>query len=163
MPDLDARNSRNVSIQRRRFVELNLDADATAVTRALDEEAARLAPSEPTWYGSTGRKYNHHPVTMPLPGRLTIEWGVTPPVESFLAAMRLHVAVEASEERTRDFVRLASLSRREQEERLLELAEAGLSIEAIKIARMLYSYDLAEARALVDNLLRRRAPQSRAS
>jgi ribosomal protein L7/L12 len=55
-----------------------------------------------------------------------------------------------------DVTLVRELGRAQQEERLLELAQAGQKIAAIKIARELYGYDLAQGRAFVADLLGKR-------
>ena len=46
------------------------------------------------------------------------------------------------------------LSRAEQEDQLAELAAAGDTLSAVKIAKELYGYDTAQAKAFVDQLRR---------
>ena len=53
---------------------------------------------------------------------------------------------------SQDYVNLKGLNPEEQEQRLLELAETGQMM-----ARELYSYDLKEARAFVEDFLRTKA------
>ena len=45
--------------------------------------------------------------------------------------------------------------RKEQEARLLELAESGDRIGAVALARQLYAYDLTTAKEFIDSLIRK--------
>jgi hypothetical protein len=86
---------------------------------------------------------------------LKVEWGVVPRVDKFLDAVTRRTLVQPAHKTIKDFVNLESLSRAEQEARLLELAESGDLIGAVATARELYSYDLTTARAFVDSLLQK--------
>ena len=69
-----------------------------------------------------------------------------------MEALRERVQVDATEERTTDYLHLESASRAEQETKLLELAASGQTMAAIKLARLLYSFDLARAKEFVTGL-----------
>jgi hypothetical protein len=152
VPDVESRTLSAVTTRRRRLIELELSADTSALGRALAEERARPAPSEKSWYGVSHTTYHHYPATLVSPTCLEIEWGATPVTVVFLDTIRRHVPVDAPVWRLKSYSRLAGLDREEQEERLRELAVAGQEIEAIKLARRLHGYDLAEARELVHRL-----------
>jgi hypothetical protein len=128
----------------RRWVELELAVDAAPLARALAEESARRAP--------TGLTYRHYPVRMGSPTTLQLEWNVAPRADVLLKGLELHTGIARPHEVSRDDSQLGELSREEQEERLRELAETGQTVAAIQIARTLYSYDLAQARAFVEGL-----------
>jgi hypothetical protein len=150
-------HTRRVTTQRRRLVELELTVDTEPLARALDEEAARLGP-EARRRGIVGSRYKHFPVRLASPERLQIEWGVVPGAPAFLAALGRHIEVSPAAEGRRDFVHLGAASREEQDRRILELAEAGHTIAAIRLARELRGCDLEQARAFVDGL-RARTPR----
>jgi hypothetical protein len=127
-----------------RLVEFELAVDAAPLTAALADESARRA--------STGATYRHHPVRMTSPTTLELEWGVVPRAEVLLDGLRQYASIAVPIDVSRDYAHLEGLSREEQERRLKELAETGQTIAAIRIARRLYSYDLAHARAFVAGL-----------
>ena len=156
LPDTESRNSRQVYVQRRRVVELVLRGDTAPLADALAAEVSRSAPRERTWYGSTGTKYNHYPVTLASPSCLRIEWRVAPSADVFLETLRAHTIVEKPVRRSRDLARLDTLDRDEQDARLRELASSGRIMEAVKIVRRLHGLDLRAARDYVESLLRRR-------
>lgn len=155
LPDPEGRNSRHGTLHTRWLVSFDLIADSTLLSQALRDEAARAAPREQRWYGSSGTKYKHYPVTLSSPSTLEIEWRVTPSAESFLDALRERVTIEATEERTTSYLRLETLSRAEQETKLRELAASGHTTAAIKMARLLYAFDLGQAKDFVEGLQRR--------
>jgi hypothetical protein len=98
-------------------------------------------------------RYHHLPVRLASATLLTIEWSVVPRVEKFLDALTRHTLVQSVHKSSTNFVDLQSLSRADQESRLRELAEAGDMIEAVAIARQLYSYDLTTAKAFLESLI----------
>src|SRR5919198_5371608 len=78
LPDPDSRQRNNTTVQRRRFVELEITGDSTELERALTDELVRRPPTERHWYGTSGTKYQHFPVTLESRTRLRIEWGAVP-------------------------------------------------------------------------------------
>jgi hypothetical protein len=152
VPDPESRTALSGLTQTRWLIVLELAGDSKTLAQALRDEVSRAAPREPRFYGWTGTKYQHYPVTLPAPQRVEIEWRVTPSAESFLEALRDRVTVEATEDRATSYLRLETLSRAEQETKLLELAATGQTMAAIKLARLLYGYDLVEAKEFVAGL-----------
>jgi hypothetical protein len=133
----------------RRLVELELAVDAAPLARALAEESARRA--------CTGATYRHYPVRIASRITLQLEWNVVPRADVRLDYLRQHTSIAVPIEVSHDYAHLEGLSHEEQERRLRELAETGQTIAAIRIARTLYSYDLAQARAFVEGLRGRNA------
>jgi ribosomal protein L7/L12 len=82
---------------------------------------------------------------------------VVPGAKTLLAALSTTTAVLEAGAVTRDFTHLATLSREQQEGRILELAESGQTMAAIHAARALYGYDLTQAKEFVDGLRGRSA------
>ena len=151
VPDTDGRGT---VTRRRTIVEIELREIALQIEQALAAERRAEAPKVSHWYGSSTGKYRHHPVRMATPQTLAIEWGVRPGVARFLSAVALHTQVESAEV-TRDYTVLGNLERAEQESRLLELAENGQLLDAVRLARLIYGYDLPEARRFVEGLSNR--------
>lgn len=148
VPDPDGRGT----VKRRRtIVEIELKEVALQVEQALAAERRAEPPKQQRWYGSTNGKYRHHPVRLATPLTLAIEWGVRPGVAHFLSAMAVHTPVESAEV-NRDYTVLGSLEKHEQESRLLELAENGQLLDAVRLARLIYGYDLSEAKRFVEGL-----------
>lgn len=152
VPDGESRNPRQGMMQTRWLVALELNTDSAILAQALRDEAARTAPREHRWYGSSATKYKHYPITLPSPTNVEVEWKVTPPAEAFVETLRDRVLVAPTEERTTSYLRLETLSRAEQETKLIELVASGQTLAAIKMARLLYSYDLAQAKEFVHGL-----------
>ena len=128
------------------LVDLELSGDLVALAQALAEEREKTLPGAATW--------RHYPVRVIAPARLQVEWDVAPGAAEFLEALGPHTQIASSIELDEDFVRMAHLSRTEQELRLRALAESGETITAIKVARQLYSFDLVQAREFVKELMR---------
>ena len=80
------------------------------------------------------------------------EWSVVPSADVLLDGLRPHTRIAIPLDVSQDYAHLDTLSRDEQEKRLRDLAATGQTIAAIQIARTLYSYDLAQARAFVEGL-----------
>ncbi len=148
VPDPDGRGTAK---RTRTIVEIELKEIALHIEQALADERRAEPPKQQRWYGSTSGKYRHHPVRMATPQTVAIEWGVRPGVAPFLSAMAVHTPVESAEV-TRDYTVLGNLQREEQESRLLELAENGQLLDAVRLARMIYGYDLSEAKRFVEGL-----------
>jgi ribosomal protein L7/L12 len=148
VPDSDGRGT---STRRRTVVEIELKDDVPEIGKALASERRAEAPKVARWYGSTAGKYRHYPVSMPTPRIIAVEWGVKPRAPVFLSVMAVHAPVAASET-TRDYTALGALKQHEQESRLLELMEQGQVVDAIRVARSIYGYDLTQARDFVEGL-----------
>jgi hypothetical protein len=139
--------------RRRWLVELELSAEAEALNAALSAEAARPGPREKRWYGSTSYRYCDVPARMSSPTTLQLQWQATPSARAFVEALSRHTDVGETVRRRRDYGKLKGMDRKQQEEQLLQLAQAGDKIAAIKIARVLYGYDVAAARNFVEDLV----------
>ena len=148
VPDADGRGT---STRRRIVIEIELDEESRELAQALAAERNAPAPSIGRWYGSSAGKYRHYPVVMPSPRVIAIEWGVVPRAPVFISIMAMHTPVEATEI-VRDYTALGALAKHEQESRLLELAEKGHMMDAIRLARSLYGYDMTEAKQFVTDL-----------
>jgi hypothetical protein len=151
LPDLDDGSGLTNTIKTRRLIELELAGDSTELSEALADERKRVF-NKPI-RGSAKMRYHHLPVRLASATLLTIEWSVVPRVEKFLDALTRHTLVQSVHKSSKDFVDLQSLSPADQESRLRELAEAGDMIEAVAIARQLYSYDLTTAKAFLESLI----------
>ncbi|HKG94221.1 MAG TPA: hypothetical protein VKA84_20080 [Gemmatimonadaceae bacterium] len=153
LPDPDRSGT---TTRQRTVVELELRDEAPELERALADERAAKGPAVRRWYGTSRTRYRHHPVRMPSPRLLEIEWGVVPDASAFLGALGAHVDAEARDVAIDDTRRgLAALDRAAQERRLRALAEGGEVMTAVKLARSLYGYGLGEAKRFVESLVDR--------
>jgi hypothetical protein len=96
--------------------------------------------------------YKDYPVRMTATDCIQVAWNVVPDADAFLTALGQHANIAPAAQKSIDYVNLENQPRAEQEKRLLELIEAGQTIDAIYIARKLYSYDLTQAREFVEEL-----------
>jgi hypothetical protein len=149
-----SRSGRDVSVQTRHIVELELTGDTAALATALTEERARPAPREARWYGNTAVRYQHEPVALGEQGCLSLLWECVPRATDLLAVLAPHVSVHEEAPRSTSNRAVAALSRGEQEQRLAALARSGQIVAAITMARRLYAYDLKQARDFVESLRR---------
>lgn len=154
----EGRNS--TMTKRRRLLALELAADSTKLAEALGNERKRVFTKKNQGGGANFR-YHHLPVRLVSPNLLTIEWGVVPSLKTILDALTRHTLVQRGEETTKDYVHLDGLTREQQESRLLELAETGDMFGAVNMARQLYSYDLATAKAFIESLTQKTAKSAR--
>jgi hypothetical protein len=154
LSDRDDRNQSTTTIKTRRLIELELATDSAQFAEALAQERKRVF-NKRIQGGGEQTRYHHLPVRLASDSLLTIEWGVVPGAQTLLDALTRHTLVQSAHKSSKDFVNLESLSRAEQEARLQELAEAGDMIGAVAIARRLYSYDLATAKAFVESLMQK--------
>jgi hypothetical protein len=155
LPDRDDTNQSTTIIRTRRIIDLELAGDSTQLAEALAKERERVFAKPTHGAGRTSSRYQHFPVRLASPMLLRIEWGVVPSAQTLLDALTRHTLVRHAETTSKDFVNFDGLSREEQEARLIELAESGDMIGAVGMARKLYSYDLATAKAFVESLIQR--------
>ncbi len=139
----------------KRILELELAGKTVELAVALGAERERVFGKVPRTNGRMSTRYQHFPVRLAAPALLRIEWDVVPKLQTLLDALTRHTLVSDGGEEKKDYTQLESLDRKEQEARLLELAESGDVIGAIAIARKLYSYDLAAAKQFVESLTRK--------
>jgi len=142
--DLDRPLAERSYVQRRRLVEIELTGDLSPLAQALAGESAKR-PSSVTLY-------KHCPVRMTSPPFVQVEWGVVPGPDVLMDALRRFTNIASPVEVSHDYANLEGLSREEQETRLLSLVEAGKSLDAVYVARRLYSSDLTQASAFVEGL-----------
>ena len=96
----------------------------------------------------------HYPVRVLPDGWIEVDWaGMSPGLKRALKILGSSYALE-------DFMvteqaRYREMDRRAREDRLLELAERGRTMDAVKLAKLLYGHDTTEAKTFVDGLLKR--------
>ena len=153
VPDQNPRSRPTTTTKR--ILELELAGNTVELAVALGAERERVFGKVPRTNGRMSTRYQHFPVRLASPTLLRIEWGVVPKLQTLLDALTRHTLVSASAEEKKDYTQLENLDRKEQEARLLELAESGDMIGAIAMARKLYSYDLTTAKQFVESLSRK--------
>jgi ribosomal protein L7/L12 len=135
-----------------RWLELELGADTRQLAIALANEMNTVLAKTRIGTEKPSTRYHHFPVQLASAKKLRLEWAVTPKLPVVLERLARHTLVRAEESNLKDFSNLESLSRSEQESRLLAQAESGDKIGAIATARQLYGYDLAQAKKFVEGL-----------
>jgi len=143
----------------RRVVDLELAADTRQLAVVLASEAKLIFGKGNQPGGRISTRYQHTPVRLGPADRLRIEWGVVPGVDKLMQSLTRHTLVKPQLAVTENFTGLETLSREEQERRLLELAQSGDMIGAVTLARRLYGYDLTKAKEFVESLAATRSAQ----
>jgi hypothetical protein len=131
-------------------VEFDLDGDTTDIADALEAERHRRPP-----HRAVSSHSRHRPVSMPAEGTIRIAWRgrqdrLTPAASSLLDRLGPAVPTDVTDEDRRP----DTLSGDEVDALVLDLAESGATIDAVKLLRERYGYGLAEAKQFVDGLLR---------
>jgi hypothetical protein len=142
--DLDQPLAEKSTERRRRLVEIDLVGDATPLEKALAEERAKRL--------GNATLYKDYPVRTASPSCVQVNWSVVPGADAFLDELGQYTNIAPTTQKSNDYVNLVGLSREQQEKRLLELIDAGQTIDAVYIVRKLYSLDLTQAKRFVDGL-----------
>lgn len=139
--------------QFKRWIELELALDTSAVSEGLNVERGRPGVWEKHWYGRSATLYRDYPVLMQTSPFLRVQWSITLPASELLDALQQKgVGIQPTVKTTEDFSSLQGLSREQQEKRLRELDQRGQRITAIYLARKLYQLDLTEATQFMNSL-----------
>ena len=150
VPDRDDGGRPTAITKTQKLVEVELASETKELSDALTQERAHALDGKNL--GKISARFHHLPVRLAAPDRLQIEWNVFPNAQTFLDALSRHTLIQPTQKTKKDYVHLETLSRAEQEARLLELAESGDKIGAIAMARRLYAYDLATAKDFIEGL-----------
>ena len=156
VPDHDESNRPTTVTKTNKLVELELAGDSKFLSDALRRERRYAIDGK---IAGVSRRYHHLPVRLPSADKLQIEWAVVPNAQTLLDALARHTLVRPTENTSKDFVNVETLSQAEQETRLLELAECGDKIGALAMARRLYGYDLSQAKEFIEGLANKRSTQ----
>lgn len=122
-------------------IKLKKRVDTAPLQDALSEEAKRRSAKRSRFF--------HYPVTLEDDGILRVEMRKP---EAVLKQLPPHFAVAAAQDIPR--TRFEDMTTAEKESHILDLILAGRKIDAVKAAREVYGYDVAEAKRLVDALAR---------
>jgi hypothetical protein len=96
----------------------------------------------------------HHPVKMTEPNILRVEWnGLWPRINQMLNSLQQKITVEPELKLKSDYT--SSRSSKNLDDQILDLAERGRKIEAVKLVRIKYGYSLTEAREFVEKLIKK--------
>lgn len=115
-------------------------------------ELIRKAPVKKTGFVKSRTKTQHVPIQIKEPDMIRIEWSVKPGIKKALQLLSFYISIDLPIEVENDFTSLRKLSKTEQETKIVELAESGQTINAIKEARRLYGLDLNEAKRFIADL-----------
>ena len=150
---LEVMASRGTQTQYWTYLDVHLkDLDTDDTAEAIKVEAGRKGPQR----GIVSSRANHSPVRVAAPGLLRIPWkshqdrlrpGIKKALD-FLASK-----VDLGSELRLDRGRLHDLSEQELDALILELAETGQRIEALKLIRHRFGYSLTEAKRFLDELV----------
>lgn len=143
-PDSDG----GVERERVVFLEICLKSDAAALRDRLAYEQNLTLKRGATW--------RDYPVSVVDDRVIRIEWKsarnrIRPGIESVLGALGQSTRIESGEGQARGVISAAGRARLDSE--ILQLAQSGRTMQAIKAARKAYGYDLNEARRFVNQLL----------
>lgn len=142
--DTEHQGVTSTTIERRRWLEIEIAGDSTALAEALAAER-RARPRR-------GALYRHYPVQLPSPTTVRVEWSVVPSIEVFCDAIRHRVPVAPAVAITESYTAFDRLPADEQELRLRCLVDQGQTTTAAYLVRGLYGCDLAQAVAFVERL-----------
>jgi len=139
------------------FLDIHLqNCDISILSEQLCYE--RSVWNENSAFG--GRTKTHdYPVSTVKPNIIRLEWRspkafITPGINKAIASfVRQGIPAEPKRRDVIDFT-ISSGDKKKMEEQILQLAEKGHVIAAIKLARKTYNYDLAEAKKFIDGLLK---------
>lgn len=151
-PDVARRNTSQT--QRLRHVELELRGDTAAISAALHAEVSERAPMEKRLSGASSTLYRDYPVSMQAPPALRIRWDVVPRANVLFDILRPYAQIGEPIDVSENFAHLESVGPDEQHRRLRELAQRGQMLEAIEAARKIHGCGIAEAKAIVEQLLK---------
>jgi len=159
---LPARGRHDVAQQRHsRLLEIELDsADVPRLREQLAAERNRKSPMIRRWWGGRSSSlWRHYPVRLHGESRLRIEWsGAIPGAKAAVEMLASLVKSTEARHREADFANLDGLSTSAVEDQILELAERGDVIPAVRVTCEAFGMNATEARAFVDGLLGRDAP-----
>jgi hypothetical protein len=133
------------------YVDLRLTDDTSELKEAVDRENSQRAPLIKKWGITSRTSFDHHPVHF-TGDVLRIDWGVVPSAHRFEKALGTRVRFEPLRKELHDLTNLHNEDRTKQESALIDLVTAGRTMDAIKLARKLYKYDLAQAKEFVSDL-----------
>lgn len=154
---VDVPSAKGGQATRQTWVSLDFEIRDEAAARQLDaairEELARQAPKI-----GRGRTKHHHAPMRIVEGRtLRVHWKsprdyVRPGVDTALRDLGAGLRVEA--EQSGSGRRWEELAEADREGYILELAQRGNRMEAVRLARELHGLELRESRLYVDELVR---------
>lgn len=140
------------------FLDLHIKGqDLVSLKEQLKYER-NLKVRIPRWFGSTGTKFQHYPVSVIDPSTIRIEWRspsdrVIPGIKVAIKHLsRLGVKIEPLKKEVMDCTR-TSADQTAMENKILQLAERGNLLQATKLTRRAFGLSLTESKAFVEDLL----------
>lgn len=140
------------------YLDIGLrDADTTELERHLTLERRREAPM----IRRTRTKAQHYPVRVAEAGIVRVEWrdhrtNIVPRIDEAIRRLGHRITVADAEKVEPEHI--LELNRDQQESRLLDMAERGEVLAAVKLAQRLYGLSTTEAKRFVEELSERAPP-----
>lgn len=120
-------------------IKLRPGTESTPLSEALSEEAKMRSPK--------GSRFNHYPVTLGTDGILRVE--LRRPNAVLTQIARFYPTRAGTDIPLTHF---QDMTAAEKESHILDLILAGRKMDAIKAAREVYGFDIADAKRMVDGL-----------
>ena len=141
--------SEKVRLKRELFQARKRKAPSVEILRLKQEISSDRLRNQPSQSGATHR---HYPVRVIAPSILRIEWnGIYPRITKALGLFSQRAAVEPTLKlRPQDW---QGLRGQDLDDRILDLAQRGDTLGAVKIVRRKYGLALGESKQFVDDLL----------
>jgi hypothetical protein len=144
-------DSEGWSEQTSAYLDLSVNCDLSALKEALKHEH-RLGRSEST-------VWQDYPVSVAGDDVIRIEWKspsarIRPGISVALALLGQYFPNKADFSEALDLTQTGSLDRAEMDSRILDLAERGRKLDAVKLAQTAYGYGLREALDFVEGLFK---------
>jgi hypothetical protein len=141
--------SEKVRLKRELFRARKRKAPRPEILRLKQEIRSDRLRHQP---GQSGATHRHYPVRVIEPSILRIEWnGITPRIKKALGLFSQRAAVEPTLKlRPQDW---QSLQGQDLDDRILDLAQRGDTLGAVKLVRRKYGLALGESKQFVEDLL----------
>jgi len=145
-PSMDSHASSQVQFLT--YLDFGLTNPDTSALEANLQRERSLSPDGMV----TTRDY---PVSVSPGGIIELRWsgGISPSVTKAIQYLGQHVKIAAVEKRSTDLVHHRDLTPEQERGKIIELAQSGDEIGAVKLAQQVYGYSLTEAHDFVEKLM----------
>lgn len=134
-------------------VEKNTYLDIAVISENLEELQNQLKHERNIRIEGKGH-YRHYPLSIIDDSIIRVEWNtVTPNISSVIKMLSRYVSKKTDIYGKDDFTKNETLQRKDLKDKILELAEQGKTLAAIRIAMKAYSWNTTEATKFVGKLL----------
>ncbi len=103
-------------------------------------------------------KHHDYPISVYDENKIRIEWKsakttITPRINRALLLFEmLNVRIDSQTKENKDYQKTINIDKEEMETRILDLVQKGNTIDAVKLARKAYDFDITEAKSFVESL-----------